>query len=143
MSKLILVLNLFMAGGAAAAFADVVVVVNANNTATWSNDQIQSEIKDIFLGKRERFSDGTPAKPIDQGDGKSIRKDFYMKIANKDETAMNVYWSNLIFTGNGRPPKIMSDDASVKKFVTENPSGIGYIDSGSVDKTVKVIYTFK
>ncbi len=125
------------------AVADIVVIINSNNTAVWEPEAVRTEVKSIFLGAKEKFSNGNNAKPIDQSEGKGIRKEFYLKIANKDETAMNIYWSNLIFTGNGRPPKILPDDSSVKKFVNENISGIGYIDASSVDNTVKVLEVFK
>ncbi len=123
--------------------ADIVVIINSNNTTVWERETARAEIKSIFLGAKEKFSNGNSAKPIDQSEGKEIRKEFYLKIANKDATAMNIYWSNLIFTGNGRPPKILPDDSSIKKFVNENVGGIGYIDSTSVDNTVKVLEIFK
>lgn len=123
--------------------ADIAIIVNPNNVSSWSDGDLQSYIKDIFLNKKEKFPDGTSAKPVDQAEGRSIRSDFYLKIASKDETAMNVYWSTLIFTGNGRPPRVVGDDGGVKRFVGENLNGIGYIKSDLVDNTIKVIYHIK
>ena len=121
--------------------ADIAVIVNVKNQTVW-DDSSPSQIKDIFLGKREKFPDGESAKPVDQRNG-STRKSFYLNVTGKDESALNVYWSNLIFTGNGQPPKVVGDDEDVKRMVKENPNAIGYIDSHYVDSTVKVIYTIK
>lgn len=123
--------------------AEVAIIVNPNNTANWNDGEIKDYLKDIFLNKKEKFPDGANAKPVDQSEGRPIRNEFYLKLAEKDETDMNVYWSNLIFTGNGRPPKAVGDDTSVKRFVAENINGIGYINTTFIDKTVKVIYTLK
>src|SRR4051812_26406177 len=82
---------------ASVAKADIAVIVNPKNVSTWSGES-RDEVKDIFLAKRQRFPDGSSAKPIDQQHG-IVRQEFYQKIADKDESALNIYWSNLIFTG--------------------------------------------
>ncbi len=134
--------GLLWAGGiamATAARADIAVIVNAGNEVAMSSDQI----KDIFIGKRVRFPSGVRAIPVDQEDGRAIRNEFYSLLAGKDENDMKAYWSTLIFTGNGRPPKVLTDDKDVMRFIKENTSGIGYVSSKAVDASVKVIYTVK
>ena len=123
----------------ALAHADISVIVNPANDAALNND----EIKDIFLGKRVKFPNASTAKPVDQADGRATRNEFYTLVVGKDENEIKVYWSTLIFTGNGRPPKSLADDGEVKRFVHEDVAGIGYIDAKAVDKSVKVIYTAK
>jgi hypothetical protein len=125
--------------------ASIAVIVNNSNQNSWEREsvKIEKQIKDIFLGKKDKFPDGSPAKSIDQAEGEAQRNEFYAKIANKDETEMNAYWSSLIFTGNGRPPKALPGDSDVKKFIRENISGIGYIDEHAVDNSIKVIYIVK
>ena len=124
-------------------YADIAVIVNKNNNSIWDKDGVADYIKNIFLNAKEKFPDGTPAKPLDQSQGREIRQNIYLKLAGKNETKMNVYWSNLIFTGNGRPPLMAGNDSDIKKVVSEDSHGIGYIDSSAVDNTVKVIYTLK
>jgi ABC-type phosphate transport system substrate-binding protein len=126
---------------ASTARADIAVIVSPKNMATWDSNN-QNQVKDIFLGRLEKFPDGTAVKPVDQRLG-SVRREFYLKLAGKDDIALNVYWSNLIFTGRGQPPKVIGDDNDVKKMVKDNPECIGYIDSKLVDNSVKVIYLVK
>ena len=121
------------------AHADTAVIVNLNNKASLQPEQI----KNIFLGRLNRFPDGSPAKPVDQPEERPIRITFYSKVAGKDEDEMKTYWADLIFSGNGRPPKAVDEDSEVKQYVRETVGGIGYIDSKSLDGSVRVIYTLK
>jgi len=123
----------------AEARADIAVIVNSSNDVSLSKE----EIKNIFLSKKNRFPNNVPAKPVDQPDSRPIRKEFYSKLAGMDENDLKAYWSVLIFTGDASPPKSIPDDEAVKIYVKSNPAGLGYIDSKSVDASVKVVFTLK
>lgn len=121
------------------ATAEVAVIVNSSNAnATMSS----SDISRIFLGKSSKFPDGSAASAIDQNDGNAARQEFNDKVLGKSESQLKSYWSRLIFTGKGTPPKQLGDDAAVKSAVAGNPEMIGFIDSASVDGSVKVIGKF-
>jgi hypothetical protein len=68
--------------------------------------------------------------------------EFVSKVVDKDEAQMKSYWSRLIFTGKGVPPKVIESDAEVKDLVARNPDTIGFIDAASADATVKVVAKF-
>jgi ABC-type phosphate transport system substrate-binding protein len=123
----------------AKARADISIIVNPSNGVSLS----QEEIKNIFLSKKNRFPNNEPAKPVDQQDSRPIRKEFYSKLVGMDDNDLRAYWSVLIFTGNASPPKVMNDDEAVKTFIKNNPAGLGYIDSKSVDVSIKVVFTIK
>lgn len=119
--------------------AEVAVIVNSSNAnATMSN----SDISRIFLGKSSKFPDGSAASAIDQNDGNAARQEFNDKVLGKSESQLKSYWSRLIFTGKGTPPKQLGDDAAVKAAVAASPEMIGFIDAASVDGSVKVIGKF-
>ncbi|MEE2729274.1 MAG: phosphate ABC transporter substrate-binding protein [Pseudomonadota bacterium] len=120
------------------AFSDVAVIVNPDNDAQLEADDIAK----IYLGKMKRFSNGNLAIPLDRTEGSDIRIKFLESTVGKDETKMKSYWSRLIFTGKGVPPKIVESGQEVKELVSRNPDTIGYIDSSEVDDSVKVIATF-
>ena len=122
-----------------AAYADVAVIVSANNAnATIDADTLSR----IFLGKTSNFPDGNQAIPVDQTEGSAARESFNDKVLGKNSSQLKAYWSRLIFTGKGTPPKESGGDADVKALVANNPNTIGYIDSSAVDGTVKVVYSF-
>ena len=126
---------------ASEARADVAVIVNLSNASVWGQDA-KENVKDIFLGKRGTFPDGRKARAIDQKHG-TVREEFYQKLIGKNENELSAYWSNLIFTGNGQPPKVVGVDADVKKMIQENENDIGYIDAKLADATVKTVYVIK
>jgi ABC-type phosphate transport system substrate-binding protein len=122
---------------AGVAVADVVAVVSAKNPVktTLSNNQVV----DIFLGKANRFPDGSQAVPIDQAEGSAARDEFYLKFTGKSPAQLKAYWSKIIFTGRGQPPKVILNSIEVKKFIIANPNAIGYIEQSLVDSSVKVL----
>ena len=120
------------------ASAEVAVIVNPANGDTISKEDIAK----IYLAKTKTFPSGKTAIPIDRSEGSAIRVDFVSKVLGKDENQLKAYWSRLIFTGKGVPPKEVETDAQVKDIVSRNPDAIGFIDTGAVDGTVKVVAKF-
>lgn len=119
------------------AYADVVVVVSAKNPlSSLTSDQAAR----IFLGKTDTFPDGSPALPVDLPDGSSVRDEFYAKVVHKTPSQLTAYWSKVVFTGEGRPPKLLESSAAVRKAVAKNLEAIGYLDKSAVDSSVKVIF---
>ena len=119
--------------------AEVAVIVSSNN----SNSNISAaDISKVFLGKSKSFPDGTQAIAIDQNDNSAARDEFNDKVLGKSSSQLKSYWSRLIFTGKGTPPKQVANDAAIKAAVAGNPAMIGYIDASAVDGTVKVVAKF-
>lgn len=117
------------------AFAEVAVIVNSANSNVIDADAI----KRIFLGKQSDFPDGTPAIAIDQSEGSQVVNEFNSKVLDRSASQLKAYWAKLIFTGKGSPPKKVGSDAEVLKIVASDPDKIGYVDSASVDGSVKVL----
>lgn len=124
---------------ASTSFAETSVIVSANNPNATID---QNHISKIFLGKTKKFPDGTQALPVDQDEGSSVRDEFNKTVLGKSDSQLKSYWSRLIFTGKGTPPSQSGNDAAVKGLVANNPNLIGYIDSASVDSSVKVVHKF-
>ncbi|WP_440055846.1 phosphate ABC transporter substrate-binding protein [Pseudoalteromonas sp. T1lg65] len=134
MKKLILCACFATSFGASA----VDVIVNpANGSALDEN-----EIRQIFIGKSKSFSDGTKALPITQMEGSAVTEEFNQKVLNKSASQLKAYWSKLVFTGKGTPPKEANNDAEVIKLVASNPNLIGFVTSGAADGSVKVVKSF-
>ena len=128
---------MILAAFAGSAFADVVVVVSSKNTV---RSLTAEQTTKIFLGKVATFPNGQNALPIDQPEGSEIRDEFYSKVTHKNSSQLTAYWAKVIFTGDGRPPKLLSDSVAVRKAIAGDPSAIGYIDKSDVNRTVKVVF---
>lgn len=119
--------------------AETAVIVSSSN----ANASVSAnDISKIFLGKSKSFPDGSQATPVDHNDGTPTREAFNDKVLGKSASQLKSYWSRLIFTGKGTPPKQYASDAEVKAAVSSNPNLIGYIDAGAVDGSVKVVHKF-
>jgi ABC-type phosphate transport system substrate-binding protein len=130
LSKTMLIAGFALA--AAAANAEVVVIVSAKSSAT---TMTADEIASIYLGK------STAMKPVDNA--APVRAQFYTQVAGKDEAQVKAIWSKLVFTGKATPPKEMASSADVVKAVAADPNAIGYVDKAAVDGSVKVVYEVK
>lgn len=119
--------------------AETAVIVSASNANATLD---KATISKIFLGKSKSFPDGSQALPIDQNDGTAARDAFNSNMLGKSASQLKSYWSRLIFTGKGTPPKQSGNDSDVKALVSNNPNMIGYIDSAAVDGSVKVVHKF-
>ena len=122
--------------GGAWASADVVAVVSAKSAVqSLTSDQLA----DIFLGRVSRFPNGLLALPIDLRDGSPERDRFYAKVTGKTPAQVKAYWSKIIFTGRGQPPRAVPTDLDVKKFIADNVGAIGYIDAARLDDSVRAL----
>lgn len=126
--------------GASSAMADLAIVVNPASPVT---EITADEIADLFLAKATRTAEGVRVIPVDQSEGGASRKQFYERVVKKSPSQLNSYWSRLIFTGKGRPPFAVADDAEVIEFVATNPSMIGYVSTEAVTDQVKVVLTLQ
>ena len=115
--------------------AEVVMVVHPSN-----GDALDSKVvKRIFLGKEKKFPSGTVVTPINQSADSSVRGSFDDGILGRSSAQVSAYWSKLVFTGKGVPPKEVANDAAVIAAVAADPSAIGYVDSASVTGDVKAV----
>jgi ABC-type phosphate transport system substrate-binding protein len=125
---------LSLASGAAP--ADVVAVMSSHSLVTALS---KAQVADIFLGKVNRFPNGTPAIAVDQSEGAPARDEFYATFAGKSPAQIKSYWAKIIFTGRGQPPKTLATAGEIKKLLAADPQAIGYIERGAVDGSVKVL----
>jgi ABC-type phosphate transport system substrate-binding protein len=135
-SKIAIAMTFFVT---ALANAEVAVIVSASNANSALD---QDTISRVFLGKTSNFPDGSQAIPVDQNEGSASREAFNDKVLGKSSSQLKAYWSRLIFTGKGTPPKESGSDADIKNLVAKNPNLIGYVDSSVVDSSVKVVFKF-
>ena len=125
-----------LAGCAHAGAGELVVIVSARSpVATLRAEQVA----DIFLGQIGSFPGGTEAVALDQRIGSPERDAFYAKVAAKSPPLLKAYWTKMIFTGRGQPPKEVADSAAIRRMVADNPEMIGYIDRNALDPSVKAV----
>lgn len=133
--KTVIILTLFIFGFSSTSFAGVAVIVHPSNTSVVD----QWQIRRMFLDKLHKFPNGRVTIPLDLPTGNATRTLFYEKVIKKNESEVNAYWSRMLFSAKGKPPKVVSTSAMVKELVAENPNLLAYINSDDVDSSVKVL----
>jgi len=133
--KYVLILSLFLILLAAPALADMVLVVHKDNPVSSLSGQ---EAKQIFLGKKGAWSNGQAIVLYSQFD-RTVTDEFSRAVVDKSAQQFDTYWKKALFTGTGRPPIAVQDDAEMKRFIAADPRGIGYIARGSLDASVKAV----
>lgn len=129
-----LVVCLLCSGMAGA--ADFVVVVSARNPlSALRADQVAA----IFLGQSGRFPGGAEAVALDLPLGSPLRNDFYVTVADRTPALMKAYWTKMVFTGRGQPPRELVNSVAARKLVADNPAMIAYIDKSALDASVKAL----
>jgi ABC-type phosphate transport system substrate-binding protein len=120
----------------AAAAGELVVIVSSKNPVTTLR---QEQVADIFLGQIAVFPGGAEAIALDQRLGSPERDEFYSKVTAKTPPLVKAYWTKMIFTGRGQPPREVAGSAAIRKMVADNPGLIGYIDKSALDASVKTV----
>jgi ABC-type phosphate transport system substrate-binding protein len=115
---------------------NIVVIVSASNPV---GSMRQDQVADIFLGQSGHFADGREVVALDQNIGAPIRDEFYSKVAAKSPPMLKAYWTKMIFTGRGQPPREVQNSVTVRKLVADNPNLIGYIERAALDASVKAV----
>lgn len=119
-------------------YAQVVVVVAQDSNIDVLNEQ---HVENIFLARTSHFPNGEKAYPFELRDTES-RTHFYQHLSGKSLSQLNAYWTTLIFTGKGRPPKSIELVKDIDGLLSKTPGAITYLQSHLVTQNMKVVYRF-
>jgi ABC-type phosphate transport system substrate-binding protein len=125
-----------MSSSISLAKAEVVLVTSANSPVY---SLTSNQVVDIFLGKADELPSGAPIVAVDQAEGSKEKEEFYKRYTNRTLPQIRAYWSKLIFTGKGEPPKEISDSEQLKKYLATHPNSIGYLERDKVDSSLKIV----
>lgn len=115
---------------------DFKVIVNQNNPI---NKLKRDKISDLFLKKTDVFPDGMKAMPVDLLPNNPIRIEFSDKIHKRRVKAVESFWQQQIFTGQGVPPPVKNTEEEIIEYVMNNPGAIGYISISISSPGIKEI----
>ncbi|MBL4865933.1 MAG: hypothetical protein JKY67_06120 [Pseudomonadales bacterium] len=137
MKNVILSLLLFLTFNTVV-LADIAVVVHPDNSLSSASI---NNVSRIFLAKMKVFGNGEKIKLFDLEETNPLRTLFYQKVLNKSAGQVRAYWTQLIFTGKGKPPKVLLDSEEIVEAVGHDINSIGYVNVEAVNDSVKVLLT--
>ena len=113
----------------------LIVIVSKDSNI---NDISKKELSKIFLSKTKKLPNGEKSSIIEIYD-KNIQSKFYQKICNKNSTQLRRYWTKMIFTGKGQPPKKMKSYKEIIEYVSKNQNAISYIPAEYITSKIQTI----
>ena len=117
-----------------ASFAGVVLVANPD---VQEGSLSQKDVQQIFLAKKKSLAGGSVK--IATQKNKAVHADFLESYVKKTPSQFSSYYKKLVFTGKGKPPKAVADDAAMLSYVSGTSGALGYVSDGAANDTVKVI----
>lgn len=119
--------------------AAISVVVHPSNQTSLTKEDLTR----LYTGKLSSFTDGSSAVPVNLADSVPLRSQFDQKALGRSSSQVKAFWSKLVFTGKGTPPKEVASDSEVLALVANNPNIIGYVSADAVSDNVKVVLTLE
>ena len=133
---IIAIAGIFSVSHAADAKDDVVIIVNKNVA---DKSISKKDLKDIFLNKKSKWSNGKKVIPVTLKSG-DIHKSFLKNYVSKTASQFSKYWKKLVFTGKAKAPKTFKNEKEMLAYVAKTPGAIGYVSSKTA-KDSKVVNT--
>ena len=113
--------------------ADVILITNKSNPVSSLS---ATDAKNMFLGKKSSWSDGSTVTPFTQKDA-DLTNPFARKFVKKSSQQFYMFWRKAVFTGKGTPPVEVESSEQMKKIVAAKNGAIGYILESELDDSVK------
>lgn len=117
-------------------YANSLVVIVSKDSSI--QDITKKELSKTFLAKTKRLPSGEKSMVV-ESTNKRLQAKFYKTICNKNEKQLRKYWTKMIFTGRGQPPKKIKSIPELISFVKNNKNAISYIPFEDINNDVKVI----
>lgn len=94
----------------------------------------------VFLGKVDKWGDGTRITPIDLSATSPIRATFSETMLGMPTLGVRRYWEQRLVEGGGSPPMVKPSEEAVIAAVATNEGAIGYVSEDTpVPETVKML----
>ncbi len=117
--------------------ADMAVVVHPSNPVTSIS---REDIRRIFMGRLRMYPDSSVAvEAIDVAESNPLFARFYQSVSNVTPAKLKRQRASYLFSGKGRLPQVVKDEAAMKALVATNPQAIGYLPVDQVDASVRTV----
>ena len=114
---------------------DLVIVVNNNNSMTTLSKQ---DCKNIFLGKKTTWTNGSPITFVEPKLSSDLKKGFNASFLSMSSGEVQKYWVRETIRGNIPLPQTLGSAAEIVAFVSANGNAIGYCNKADLQASDKV-----
>lgn len=114
---------------------DVKVIANPSIAASAVS---AAELKSVFLAMSTSLGDGSRVEPVLEKSG-ATHEAFVRHYLEKTDSALQIYYRSLVFTGKASMPKMLGSDAQVVAYVARTRGAIGYVSAAASTAGVKTL----
>lgn len=119
------------------AVADMAVIVHPSNPMKAVS---REDMRRIFMGRMRMYPDSSVGvEAVDLPESNALFASFYQSVSNVTPAKLKRQRASYLFSGKGRLPQVVADEAAVKALVASNPQAIGYIPVDQVDDSVRAV----
>ncbi|MDX2018946.1 MAG: hypothetical protein SF187_01800 [Deltaproteobacteria bacterium] len=141
---LILVLAALGKPAVSATPVEIAVIVHASNpNTTMTADDIRSH----FMKQKSAWPNGEKIRPVESEMDDGARTVFITKVLKTNATDLERHWLEIKYRSAESPPKRMTDDEGVIKYIGAFKGAIGFVAASSLekasDKPIKVVFRIK
>jgi ABC-type phosphate transport system substrate-binding protein len=86
-----------------------------------------TDLKNIYLGRKKTWSDGTAIQPYMRPPRGGAGFTFHRNILKMTPARYRYHWQGLQLSGQGRQPRTLTLPADVLQSVAASPGAIGYV----------------
>ena len=134
---IVYLITLLLVSAVSATSGDIAIIVNKANPT----DELSStDLVKIFAQDKQYWENGKKVYLIMQEAGSLEKKVILKKIYKMGDEELKRFWLAKMFREEiASFPKTLSSNEAVKRFISQVPNAIGFIDASFVDESVKVL----
>lgn len=132
--RLIIIATVICATLAVPAWGAELVIVNTAATDTGVSKDV---LKALYNGRKRSLPSGARVEILDL-DG-AVHDRFVTDMLDSSPAQYTTYWQRLVFTGQGKLPRVFASEKDLVAYVAATPGAIGYIDAATAHDGVKVL----
>jgi hypothetical protein len=121
------------------AAAELVVVTGTPSPITALTE---NEVRQLFSGQL-RSINGQRLQPLDLPARDRNREEFYRKLMGRSPEQMRAYWTRLIFTGQGQPPREVAGPGELITLIGASNDYVGYLPAADLIPGLKVLFRLR
>jgi ABC-type phosphate transport system substrate-binding protein len=127
-----------------AAPVEIAVVVNADNPLP---SMSADDVRNFYMKRKSSWPNGEKIRPVDTETDDAARAVFVTQVLKTTSTELERYWLEIKYRAAESPPKRMSDDEGVIKYVSAFKGAIGFVPAAAAekakDRSIRVVLRIK
>jgi hypothetical protein len=108
------------------------------NPSVGASSVSADDLKSLFLEEKSSLADGSHAVPVLEKGG-AAHESFLKQYLDKNDSALQIYYRSLVFTGKGSMPKAVGSDAEMVAYVAKTKGAVGYVSADASTEGVKTL----